>query len=474
MNEPEYSEITNLNLEENSRPTLYRSLKYWGKKPHNIWRELIFNNTNIGDIVYDPFAGSALTFFESIKIGRKPIVADINPITLFLVELYSKQYNFEEIIENFKTIEAIVYNSEIYKKNFMTKCSNCGTQTDIYNYRWENDKLSAYSYKCKKCGKIITLKEGAAIYNQELNLWKPNYLIQDFNSTCKSSIAGFGGRSISDIWTQRNIEILSLIFDLLMKSNKNIHLPLLFAFLQTLHLTTKMCALRSEKTNRPLSTSWGRPAYMYLNNRMEQNPLIQFKRSLFEKNGVLKALESRNEYLPNYTFSQDINKINKVDGVVLLEDSKFVKGFNAELIITDPPYGSIIQYGELSMIWNVWLEKFDNKYKTDLKNEIIINKNNNYKKYCSDMTVVLSNCRRIISHNGLIIMTFNSNNIKDWNSINEAINQSGLCKKHQYLQKNKRSSEANVKATSEMSNSDYYFILQKSHKEKEEPLSAMA
>lgn len=55
------------NLVEDSRPTLYRALKYWGKKPHNIWRDLITAYTNAGDIVYDPFAGAALTFFEAIK-----------------------------------------------------------------------------------------------------------------------------------------------------------------------------------------------------------------------------------------------------------------------------------------------------------------------------------------------------------------------------------------------------------------------
>ena len=92
-------------LEETSRPTLYRAMKYWGKKPHNIWHELIKMNTKERDIVFDPFAGSALTFFEAIRANRKPIIADINPLTLFIVDVYSEEYSIEKIIYYFNEIK---------------------------------------------------------------------------------------------------------------------------------------------------------------------------------------------------------------------------------------------------------------------------------------------------------------------------------------------------------------------------------
>ena len=158
----------------------------------------------------------------------------------------------------------------------------------------------------------------------------------------------------------------------------------------------------------------------------------------------------------------DIRDLNKSDGIVLLKDSKQIKnGFNAQLIITDPPYGSIIQYGELSRIWNVWLEKFDSLYKNDLENEVIINKEKDYVQYCNDMSCILKNCYNLLKKNGLLIMTFNSNNIKDWYYINRSINNSSFIIKTKYLQKNMRSSEANVKLTSDLAITDYYFILEK-------------
>ena len=42
---------------------------------------------------------------------------------------------------------------------------------------------------------------------------------------------------------------------------------------RSLHLTSKMCIPRGEKSNRPLSTSWGRPAYMLSKKVFEQNPI---------------------------------------------------------------------------------------------------------------------------------------------------------------------------------------------------------
>ena len=62
---------------EATRPAMYRALKYWGKKPHNIWNEIIRKYSKTNDVVFDPFAGSGLTFFEGIRAGRIPVVDDM-------------------------------------------------------------------------------------------------------------------------------------------------------------------------------------------------------------------------------------------------------------------------------------------------------------------------------------------------------------------------------------------------------------
>ena len=452
-------------MEETQRPLLYRGMKYWGKKPHNIWRELIIRNTSEKDIVYDPFAGSALTFFESIKAKRKPVVADINPLTLFMVELYSKRYDLDKIAVIAKRIIDKAKHLKLYKQEYLTKCSACGKLTDIFNYRVYENSLEK-TYKCQCCGKTITeeviKKQKSTQHVCSLNLWKPDCDLSNFASVSQGFINAVGGANISNVWTTKNLELLSFIFNEINNCRSVEKDALMFGFLQTVHLTTKMCALRGKESNRPLSTSWGRPAYLGLKTFMEQNPILQFERSIYGKTGVIKCLESRNNYLPGYTYSTNLNDINTVDGVVLLQDSKEItSGFKPSLVLTDPPYGDIIQYGELSQIWNVWLEKYSSQYRISLEKEIIVNKHNCYDEYIKNMTVVLSNCRRLLYPDGTMIITFNSNKTVDWDSLNSAIKQSKMCLTESVKQKNKRSSEANVCDKTGIGITDFYLLLTK-------------
>lgn len=448
--------------EESVRPTLYRGLKYWGKKPHNIWRDLIVENTKPGDIVYDPFAGSALTFFESIKAHRKPVICDINPLTLFLVDLYSKTYDLKRVQSLALNIIKKIKNMPMYSNTYVTKCANCNKDIDIYNFKHLSGKVEYISYKCPYCHKTITQENNITFQPLEVkeDLWRPTFDLSKLSSVTPAFIKKIGGKDIANLWTNRNIWLLSILFHEILSIAAIERDALMFGFLQIVHLTTKMCALRGKGVNRPLSTSWGRPAYLGLTNFMEQNPIVQFERAILGNAGVLKCLKSRNEYLPQYNYSSDIKDIQSVDGIAVLSDCKNIKdGFKADFMITDPPYGSVIQYGELSQVWNVWLEKYDKRYRVSLENEIIVNKNSSYSKYINDMTCVLRNCRNILKKGKNFIMTFNSNNNDDWKALSAAIDNSGFEVVERCLQKNKRSSEANVQLKEGIGISDYYFLL---------------
>ena len=74
-------------LVEAKRPPMYTAMKYWGKKPHNIWGAYIENYTSENDVILDPFSGSAIAAFEAVKCGRKAIAFDINPLTSFIIKV---------------------------------------------------------------------------------------------------------------------------------------------------------------------------------------------------------------------------------------------------------------------------------------------------------------------------------------------------------------------------------------------------
>ena len=83
-------------LVEEKRPPIYTAMKYWGKKPHNIWNRYISNYTPKNGIFLDPFSGSGMSAFESFKSGRKAIALDLNPLTSFIIEAISSEFNYNE------------------------------------------------------------------------------------------------------------------------------------------------------------------------------------------------------------------------------------------------------------------------------------------------------------------------------------------------------------------------------------------
>lgn len=458
--------------QETTRPAIYRALKYWGKKPHNIWGMLINEYSKPNDIVFDPFAGSALTFFESVRFGRKPIICDVNPMTSFLVDVYSAKIDYDELNKYFKCVVERTKNTEIYKENYLCECQYCGKKTDIFNYLYENDICTKRSYKCSACKKTFSETVNYTPKFKDLGLWLPSYDISNFQSICKSTLESFGGNDIKDIWPDASLQLLSYIFNLISSVPEPYRKVLTFTFLQTVHLTTKMCASRSEVTNRPLSTSWGRPAYMYLKNRLEQNPLVQFVRAFSGPNGVINAFKSRDNYLKEYTYSNNIATINNVSGISLHGNTKSlnITPKSVDLIITDPPYGNIIQYGELCVLWNVWLTKMYPQYTIKLEDEIIVKDSESEAKYVDDMSGVFSMCKNALKDEGKLIFTFNSNKANDWFLILQSIKNSNFVVEDYFSQNNLRSSESNVSAKTGQAISDYYIILSKAGSDKTDEL----
>ena len=104
----------NFALVEDTRPPMYTAMKYWGKKPHNIWGQFIERYCPPEGTVLDPFAGSAIAAFEAVKINRKVIAFDLNPLTAFIVEALASK--FDEAL----FIEAVVKISSTVEKDLFT------------------------------------------------------------------------------------------------------------------------------------------------------------------------------------------------------------------------------------------------------------------------------------------------------------------------------------------------------------------
>lgn len=443
-------------MNEETRPTIYRVMKYWGKKPHNIWNSYIKKYSKKGDYILDPFVGSGMTYFESIKSGRIPITIDINPISDLCIDCLTKRNcDFKKIISYSDSIIDDIKKQDYYINEYKCKCSNCGNLTDIYNYKINGE--ITISYKCSNCGETLTDVIDKSQKEYIIDKWVPNKKLSSLNSVSEGFIKKLGNDNISSVWSNKNLKILSELYDRILNiDDEEIKKIIVFAFIQSLHLTSKMCIPRGEKSNRPLSTSWGRPAYMLSDKIFEQNPILAFEKAIKNGTGVIKGIKSSEKYLGNNIPSGAIHYMG--DSLKIL---KKISDKSIDMTITDPPYGNIIQYGDLSEIWVSWLEHYNPKYLIDHRNEIIVNKIKNQKNYKAKLTRLLNEINRVLKDDGAMVLTFNSNCNEDWESLFYAIKNSNFVIDKFVYQKNKRSSEANVGAKEGIAISDYYLICKK-------------
>lgn len=456
-------------LYETTRPPMYTAMKYWGKKPHNIWSSYIDTYTPEQGIFLDPFSGSAMSVFEAVLNNKQAIALDINPLTSFFIEVFASNFDKDEFNEKIKEIILKVENDKIYKKSFEYR-----ENYTVHNVKYENNEVYEVALVSKKGKRSIvvpeTVDKDVIKYSNTISIIYnyPNKTFHNSISFTNSFLENIG-KTFDSLYTKRNLYVLSLIFDeIVSTNNEDLKKQLLYTFIKTVHLTTKMNVPRSKKTNRDFSTSWGRAAYIYSKKQMEMNPLLVFSNAATGKQSTesallnfktrlkrtisIKKLENRDDY----DFFID-NKIDILYGVLdIKEIAKILPEKEIDFILTDPPYGGVVQYLDLSSIWLSWLELYDVYYKPNYNSEITINNDKSLKKFELDMTKALLNLNKIIKDNGKIVLTFNNKNMKVWQSLLKAIENSGLKIEHVIHQQNRRTGESNVSDPFGSSASDFY------------------
>jgi len=115
-------EHINYALVARTHTSMYLMHKYWARKPHNVVSEYIKHYPKEGDIVLDPFCGSGVTAIEALKLGRKVIAIDLDPMATFITRETGIPVDLKDFEQVFKDIEKKLRNNiyELYK----TTCSH--------------------------------------------------------------------------------------------------------------------------------------------------------------------------------------------------------------------------------------------------------------------------------------------------------------------------------------------------------------
>ena len=460
----------------------YKMHKYFARRPYNVFSNLIQYYTNKGDIVLDCFCGGGVTIFESLALDRKVVGVDINPLATFITEMQIQQIDInklEEFLYLFYNevkdeLQELYYIDICGEKGIIdwmewayeVECPYCGEiivlseQNKVSNgkYRCDNNLCSSneddslkgivrtkclpisavplrVKYRVIATGEIKTyeVNEEAEYIKDKVNsITIPKSFIQidskipnNWDRWYEDCLPQKGVYKFADLFTKRNLFVNTVIFNKILELKGNVDDQLLnilyFTFSSSLRYTNNMTRVTKNWENGN-PTSMDKHAYWLPNQFVETNVINKFEDRI--KN-VLKGLKYTNSVIKNKK-----NTANTYDELIENGDYMILNRSSSELplpdksvnvVITDPPYGSNVQYAELSSFWNVWYMKYKELDSFIYsKEEAVSNRKNNFEghktvEFYGDMLYkVFKEANRVLSDEGYLVFTFNNKDINVW------------------------------------------------------------
>jgi 16S rRNA G966 N2-methylase RsmD len=411
--------------------------KFWARKPNNVVSEYIQHYSRKGEITLDPFCGSGVTAIESLKLKRKTIAIDLDPIatlitrmTVIPVDLHEYEITYNQIKEKVK--KEI---DELYE----TTCPKCGQTATVICMKWENMTPSEVrNLLCPSCGMVhdkkidkndlARIKE---IENLEVPYWYPKDVKMQY-SNGKPFVKKEKLNYIHELFTKRNLIALTMIYQEIESiQSKSIMDLMKFTFSSMLAQTTKM--MLWSRTSRP---SWKLHSYWVPPNNVELNVWDRFENRYLD---VLHGKEEAERLLGRFCLEgqifQDLDNgkdfLASTQSALNLNDKPALVPSNSiDYVFTDPPYGGSVQYMELSALWASWLKGKDNdpRFQLNFDEEVTINdsQGKDFGFYHKMLRASFEEVYRVLKPDHWLTVTFHNTEIRIYNSIIKAIVLSGF------------------------------------------------
>lgn len=409
--------------------------KYWSRKTWNVVGEHITNYTKEQGIVFDPFAGSGVVAIEAARHKRRAIVCDLNPaatriteLTLRHVSLTDLRAAYDRVAERVrKRIEAL----------YEVHCVKCGEPLIAPCFVREGDAVTEVRYPgCPHCehraevGNKPRKKDLDALAELErrpISDWYPKHELYYADGEPFKEKQRY--ESIADLFTKRNLRAAAMLHEAIVaESSPLLRKFLLGAFTSMIHLATRMMPVGNPApTNHYTffsSPGWSQHSYWSAELYMEQNVWKLFEGAMLGHQGLMNAKAESNELLGKVKLTTDWKKVlsGEADIAVLNGDSlelmkKLPEGC-ADYIFTDPPYDAAIQYGELSFLWNAWLDEAHRYAERIQTHEVVRNEKQNkpFETYHGLLTQSFEGMHRALRPGGFLTLTFHNPTFKVRNS----------------------------------------------------------
>jgi hypothetical protein len=153
------------------------------------------------------------------------------------------------------------------------------------------------------------------------------------------------------------------------------------------------------------------------------------------REAIVDGMRYQQQTIPKSSLACSFNDLRNDQGTHIIwtrsSEELDLPNESVDAVITDPPYGSNVQYGELSHYWLVWLQRdLDlSNLLFDLNSEVLVNrksKQKSYEDYEEGMYRVYREAHRVLKPSGALTFTFNNKDIRAWYAVTRAAIRAGF------------------------------------------------
>lgn len=139
-------------VEAKPHTPVYTMHKYFARRPWNVFSELISHYSSPHEIILDPFCGGGVTVVESLKLRRRTVGVDVNPLATYVTEMQAKPVNSDLFQQAFLELSERV--EQEIEPLYSTTCSKCGgaAVADWIEWNEQAKQILRLKYDCPTCG----------------------------------------------------------------------------------------------------------------------------------------------------------------------------------------------------------------------------------------------------------------------------------------------------------------------------------
>lgn len=333
------------------------------------------------------------------------------------------------------------------------RCAHCGAEIQAANTRHTGNTMLTVTYKTTTRETQRTVapndhdraleKRAEAVFDEKVctdGWYVPHIKIPKYwDRQQEDCLIRKGFTEFSDFFTKRNLVVMAYFLRRVKARKGNVQQALynllLLTFSATLRYTNNMTISTSMwQDGRPVA--WAKHAYWMSYQFVEVNPVEYIEKRIA---AIKAALIFQKEKFPvSPIFAESFSDMIATEGacIQLNQDSSSLglPDESIDLVLTDPPYGGNVQYGELSAFWLAWIYdelEIPEKYVTDLAGEILVQRKNKvnaktYQTYYEGLNRVYCECFRVLKQGQPLVFTFNSKDAKVWLAVLKAVIDAGF------------------------------------------------